>query len=235
MSFYLPFTKAEQSQEMIVATGAQFYAEGQVAVVAQGATSAGVLPSTGTQTDVFAGFVFAGTSAAPFNEAYYNKVEQFVVPSTGIVTLSLTPLSGQISVYDTTTSTFYGSPTVTGQNVSGLTSGDTVNVTYKYALTVIQARALYGDIQPGGYIGNYVGQIGVITRGTVWITEYAANQNWAAALSGGTAAGTLVMAANGQVTLGTPNLTTGPLAIPGYVIGVPGQDVPFLGITFHAP
>jgi hypothetical protein len=234
MSFYLPFTRAEQSTEMIVSPGAQFYAEGQVAVVAQGATSAGVLPSTGTGTDVFAGFVFAGTSAAPFNESYYNKVEQFVVPSTGIVTLSLAPLAGQLFAFDTTTGAPATGYTVTGQNVSGLVAGDTVNITYKYALTVIQARALYGDIQPGGYIGNYVGQIGVITRGTVWTTEYAANQNWSAALSGGTAAGALVMAANGQVTLGTPTPGTGPLAIPGYVIGVPGQDVPFLGITFSA-
>lgn len=230
MSFYLPFTKGEQSTEMIVAPGAQFYAEGQVAVVAQGATSAGVMPSTGTSADVFAGFVFAGTSAAPFNEAYYNKVEQFTVPSTGIVTLSLTPVSGQVSTFDNTTSTFNGTPTVSGSNVTGLTAGDTVTVTYKYALTVIQARALFGDIQPGGYVGNYVGQIGVITRGTVWTSEYAANQNWAGAGASGSTQ--LVAIANGQVSLGTPG-TTG-VAIPGYVIGVPGQEVPFLGITFNA-
>lgn len=230
MSFYLPFTKAEQSTEMIVAPGAQFYAEGQAAVVAQGNTSAGVLPSTGTASDVFVGFVFAGTSAAPFNESYYNKVEQFVVPSTGIVTLSLTPLAGQVSTFDTTTSTFNGSPTVSGQNVSGLTAGDTVNVTYKYALTVIQARALFGDIQPGGYIGNYVGQIGVITRGTVWTTEYNASVNWLVAGQTGGTPQPLTLAANGQVTLGGSGNT-----IPNaYVIGVPGQDVPFLGITFSA-
>jgi hypothetical protein len=231
MSFYLPFTKAEQSTEMIVAPGAQFYAEGQVAVTTQGATSAGVQPSTGAATDVFAGFVFAGTSAAPFSETYYNKVEQFTVPATGIVTLSLTPLAGQVFVYDNTTKAVAAGATVSGQNVSGLTAGDTVTVTYKYALTVIQARALFGDVQPGGYIGNYVGQIGVITRGTVWTSEFDASKNWAAA--GGSASTQLVAVANGQVSLGTPG-TTG-VAIPGYVKGVPGQDTPFLGITFSAP
>lgn len=233
MSFYLPFTRAEQSTEMIVAPGAQFLAEGQAAVVAQGATSAGVMPSTGTASDVFVGFVFAGTSAAPFSEPYYNKVEQFVVPSTGIVTLSLTPIAGQVSTFDTTTDTFTAAPTVSGMNVSGLTAGDTVNVTYKYALTVIQARALFGDIQPGGYIGNYVGQIGVITRGTIWTSEFNASGNWAAA---GSAENVVVLAANGQLTLGTPGTAgAAPLAVPNaIVIGIPGQEVPFLGLTFDA-
>jgi hypothetical protein len=233
MSFYLPFTRAEQSTEMIVAPGAQFYAEGQVVVTTQGATSAGVLPATGTNTDIFLGFAFAGTSAAPFNEAYYNKVEQFTVPTTGIVTLSLTPVSGQVFVLDNTTGAT-PTPTVTGANVSGLTSGDEVTITYKYALTVIQARALFGDIQPGGYVGNYVNQIGVITRGTVWTSEFDASKNWAAA--GGSSSTQIVMAANGQLTLGTPGASgAAPLAVPNaIVIGVPGQDVPFLGITFNA-
>ena len=191
------------------------------------------MPSTGTASDVFVGFVFAGTSAAPFSEPYYNKVEQFVVPSTGIVTLSLTPIAGQVSTYDTTTDTFTADPTVSGANVSGLTAGDTVNVTYKYALTVIQARALFGDIQPGGYIGNYVGQIGVITRGTIWTSEFNAAQNWTAA---GSAENVVVLAANGQLTLGTPGTAgAAPLAVPNaIVIGIPGQEVPFLGLTFDA-
>jgi hypothetical protein len=234
MSFYLPFTKVEQSTEMLVAPGATFYAEGQAVVRTAGATAAGVMPSTGTATDVFCGFAFAGTSALPFPEQYYNKVESFVVPSTGIVTLSLTPISGQVFVFDTTTNTPVASPAVSGQNVSGLTAGDSVNVTYKYALTTIQSRALFGDIQPGGYVGAYVGQIGVITRGTIWTSEFDASKNWAAA---GSTGNQIVLAANGQLTLGTPGASgAAPLLVPAaYVEGVPGQDQPFLGITFSAP
>jgi hypothetical protein len=234
MSFYLPFTKVADSTEMLVAPGAQFYAEGQAVVRTQGSTSLGVMPSTGTATDIFCGFAFAGTSALPFPEGYYNKVEQFVVSSTGSVTLSLTPISGQYFVFDVTANSSATQGTLTGNTITGLTAGDTVNVTYKYAMTVVQARALYGDIQPGGYIGNYIGQIGVITRGAIWTTEFDASKNWAAAGSSGNA---IVLAANGQLTLGTPGTAgAAPLAVPdAYVIGIPGQDVPFLGINFSAP
>lgn len=233
MSFYLPFTKVADSTEMFVAPGAQFFAEGQAVVRTAGATSAGVLPSTGAATDIFCGFAIAGTSALPFPEAYYNKVEQFLVPTTGAVTLSLTPVAGQVSTLDNTTGTFNGAPAVTGNQVTGLTAGDEVTVTYKYALSVIQERALFGDVQPGGYVGAVVGQIGVVTRGTVFISEFDDSKNWAAA---GSAGNIPVLAANGQVTLGTPGSSgAAPLAIPNaYIVGVPGQDYPFLGITFSA-
>lgn len=233
MSFYLPFTKVEQSTEMLTAPGATFYAEGQAVVRTAGATSAGVLPSTGTANDVFCGFSFAGTSALPFPEAFYNKVEQFLVPVTGAVTLSLTPVAGQVFVIDNTTNTPVTNPTVSGNQVTGLTAGDEVTVTYKYTLSVIQERALFGDVQPGGYVGAYIGQIGVITRGTIWTSEFDASKNWAAA---GTPTAQILLAANGQVTMGTPGTGgAAPLAIPNaYVSGVPGQDQPFLGITFSA-
>lgn len=224
MSFYLPFTKAEQSTEMLTAPGATFQAEGQAVVRTSGATANGVLPSTGTSNDVFCGFTFAGTSALPFAEPYYNKVEQFLVPATGTVTLSVTPVAGQFMVFDNTTNAVVGGATLSGATVSGLTSGDTVTVTYKYAMTVVQERALFGDIQPGGYVGSLVGQIGVITRGTIWTSEFDDSKNWAAATA-------IKLAANGQIT----DQSGSGVAIQGYVIGVPGQDVPFLGITFMAP
>lgn len=227
MSFYLPFTRAEQSTEMFTAPGATFSAEGQAVVRAQGATAAGVLPSTGTATDVFCGFAFAGTSALPFEEPYYNKVEQFLVPTTGAVTLSVTPIAGQVSTYDVTTKTFNGAPTVAGNQVTGLTAGDTVIVTYKYAFTVVTERALFGDVQPGGYVGAYVGQIGVITRGTIYTSEFDDSENWQATTG-------IYLNANGQIT-GSTKKGTNAVQINGYVVAVPGQDIPFLGITFSAP
>lgn len=233
MSYYFPFGRTNDSTEMLVAPGATFFAEGQAAVRTAGATSAGVLPSTGTATDIFVGFVVAGTSAAPFAEAFYNKVEEFLVPSTGAITLSVTPVAGQVFVLDNTTGAPATGYTVTGAQVTGLVAGDEVTVTYKYPLTVIQARALFGDVQPGGYVGAEVGQIGVYTRGTVYTSEFDDSKNYAAA---GAAGSILVLAANGQVTLGTPGAAgAAPIAIPNaYVSAVPSQDQPFLGITFSA-
>jgi hypothetical protein len=241
MSMYLPFGKFEQSTEMLQAPGASFPAEGQIAVRNASNTSAGVMPSTGTGTgtgaDIFCGFVIAGTSALPFAEPTYSKVETFLVPATGVVTLSVTPDSGaDVGALDLTTGQFYTTTstpaiTVTGAQVSGLTAGDQVQVTYKYDLTVVQRRALFGDIQPGGYVGDTIGQIGVVTRGTVFTTEFDHSANWA--LAGSTAALQLVAGANGQVKLGT--VGTNGVAIPGYVVALPTQDIPFLGITFVAP
>jgi hypothetical protein len=232
MAFYLPNGRVADMGDVLVAPGAVILAESQALVVAAGAQSQGVLPSTGTATDIFAGFAIAGTSALPFPEAYTNKVEQFVVPTGGVIPLSMMPVAGQVAVLDTTTSTYVGNPTVSGANISGLTAGDTVVVTYKYAMSIIQQRALYGDVQPGGYVGAYVGQIGLITRGDVWISEFNANANWAAA---GTAGNVICLAANGQLTLGTANTGSAGNAIPNMIVtGIPSMTIPYLGLRFSA-
>jgi hypothetical protein len=235
MSMYLPFGKFEQSTEMLQAPGASFHSEGQVAVRVGGNTSAGVQPSNLVANEIFAGFVIAGTSALPFTEPTYTKVETFLVPSTGVVTLSVTPASAaDVGIYDLTTAAPVTGATVTGAQVSGLTAGDQVQVTYKYDLTVVQRRALFGDIQPGGYVGDTIGQIGVVTRGTVYTSEFDHSANWAAAGSG--AANTIVVKADGQVGLGTPGTAPAGIAIPNaYIVSLPTQDIPFLGITFSAP
>lgn len=238
MSIYFPGSKIEQSTEMLVALGAKFTAEGQAVVRTQGNTAAGVQPSTGQATDLFVGFSLAGTSAAPFAEATYNKVETFLVPATGSVKLSLVPTTAtSVGIYDQTTSAWVPvdgtTVKVTGQTVSGLTAGDTVTVTYEYTLTAVQRRVLFGDVQPGGYVGDYVQQIGVITRGTVFTSQFDASKNWAAA--GGSASTQICVAANGMLTLGTPGTAPAGVAVPGaYVTQIPGAEIPFLGITFDA-
>lgn len=225
MSFYLPFTKIEQSVEMTVAPGATILAEGLALVRTNTAQSAGVLPSTGNASDVFQGFSWAGTSAVPFSESMYNSVETYTVVG-GAVTLNMTPIAGQVFVYDNTAGAAVASPTVTNATVSGLTTGNSVTVTYKYTLSVQQARALFGDIQPGGYVGAYVGQIGVITRGVVYTSEFDASGNWAATTG-------IWMQASGQITT-TANKGVNSVQIPGSVIAIPGQSQPFLGISFAA-
>jgi hypothetical protein len=225
---YLPLSKIHDSKETKVAAGASITAEGQALVRAAGATASGVTPSQGISGEIFAGFSFAGLSAAPLPLSYATKVEKFVVPSSGTVQLAFAPQAGQVLIYDVTTGadvTITGGVTVVGLNVNGLTSGDTVNITYKYPLSVVQARALQGDVQPGGYAGSYVGQVGLITRGAIFIDQFDASKDWS-----NVAKDAIVLGAGGILTQGGSGVPlTG-----AYVIAIPSQEVPFLGFEFSA-
>ena len=219
--FYLPHTKIVDSNEAVVAPGAVILAEGQALVRQPGATAAGVQPSTGGAGEIFCGFAIAGVSAAPFPEGYTNKVEKFVVPASGSVSLQFAPVAGQFSVTDMETGAAVAGVTLLGKVLSGMTAGDQVSVVYKYALSVVQARALYGDVQPGGYAGAQVGQIGLAKRGVAYTSEFDASVDWAAATA-------VKLDANGQITDQTGTGVT----IPAVVIALPSQDIPFLGIEF---
>jgi hypothetical protein len=220
---YFPLTKIVDSSEAAVAPGANITAEGQALIRVTGAQSTGVQQSLGAASEVFAGFSIAGVSAAPLPALYAVKVESFVVPGSGIVQLAKTPVAGQLAVFDNTAGTPVATPTVVGSTVTTLTAGNTVTVTYKYALTVIESRSQQGDVQPGGYAGTYVGQIGIAKRGTIYFDQFDASKNWAAATS-------LKLAANGQIT---DQSGTG-VALVGYVVATPNQEVPYLGIEFSA-
>lgn len=222
---YGPLSKYPDSAEAKVVDGIYITAEGLALVRAAGAQSDGVMPSTGTSADRFAGFSIAGTSAAPFAEGYANKQESFIVPATGTVTLQFAPVTGQVFVFDTTLNAPATPSGVVGKNVNGLTVGDEVVVTYKYALTVVQARALQGDVQPGGYSGAYIGQIGLIKRGLIYTSEFDASKNWAAATA-------VKLAAGGQLT---DQSGSGLAIVDALIVAVPGTEVPYLGIEFSAP
>jgi hypothetical protein len=227
MAIYLPLSKFRDSSEAVVAPGAVIQAEGMALVRNNAAQAAGVLPSTGGNTDLFSGFSMAGTSAAPFAENYFNKVEVLTVATNGSITLSLTPVSGQVSVLDTTTGTFYtGTITITGSTLTGnpgFTAGDTVQVTYKYAVTNVQSVALWGNTIPGGYSGAYIGQIGLLKRGMIYTTQFDASKNWAVATG-------VTLAANGQLT----DQTGSGVVVPAQIIAVPSVTIPYLGLEFSA-
>lgn len=226
MAIYLPLSKFRDSNEAVVAPGIVIQAEGQALVRTSATQSLGVLPSTGGSTEKFAGFAFAGTSAAPFAEGFFNKVEVLVASSSANVTLTQTPVSGQVGVYNVTTGAPIASPTATGKVITGtgISASDTLRVTYKYAVTQIQAVALYGNTQPGGYSGAYVGQIGVVKRGTVYTTEFDASKNWSAATD-------VKLAANGQLT----DQSGSGITIDAQIISLPGVSIPYLGLEFSAP
>ncbi len=220
---YFPFTKVVDSSEALVAPGATIDAEGLVLVRANGNQSAGVLPSTGGTSESFAGFSVAGTSAAPFMEGFTNKQETLVVGGTGSVQLQFAPMPNQTGVYDQTAGAPVASPTVTGNVISGLTAGNVVVVTYKYALTVVQARSIQGDVQPGGYSGAYIGQIGLAKRGIIYTSEFDASKNWLAATA-------VKAAAGGQVT----DQSGSGIALPAQIVAVPSTEVTYLGLEFSA-
>lgn len=225
---YLPLSKIVDSAETVVAPGAIIAAEGAALIRATGAPSSGVILSSGAAGDIFAGFSIAGTSAAPFSPAYASKVEEFLVPVSGSVVLAFTPVAGQIAVFNTATGAAIPidgtTVTLTGKTIAGLTAGLTVRAVYQYALTVVQSVALQGNVQPGGYSGAYVSQIGLIKRGLIYTDQFDASKNWAAATS-------IKLAANGQLQ----DQTGAGATLPGaYVVAVPNVEVPFLGIEFSA-
>lgn len=225
MSIYAPLTHGPISGEFAVAPGAMITAEGQALVRTNTNQSAGVLPSTGDASDIFVGFALAHTVGAAFEEPFYNAIETYVVPTGGKVTLVNTPIAGQVGIMDMSLVPpapvpVTGSVTVTGKVIAGLTAGNTVVVTYKYALTVYQRTALFGNSQPGGYVGNYVDQIGYISAGQVFTSEFDTSVNWLAATQ-------VKLAANGQITDQTG---TGVVIPNATITGVPSSQVPYLGI-----
>lgn len=223
MSIYAPLTHGPISGEFAVAPGAMFTAEGQAIVRTNNNQSAGVLPSTGTATDIFVGFAIAHTVGAPFEEPFYNSVETYVVPTGGKVSLVNTPIAGQVGIYDITAGApvpVSGGVSVTGNVISGLTAGNTVVVTYKYSLSVYQRVALFGNAQPGGYVGTYVDQIGYVSQGQVYTSEFNTSVNWAVATQ-------VKLAANGQITDQTGS---GNVIANATITAVPSSQVPYLGI-----
>ena len=224
MAISLPLTKIVDSTEMVTAPGAIIQAEGQALVRAANNQAAGVQVSAGTSGEKFVGFSFAGTSAAPFPEAITNRVETYVASAGGSIKLSRTPISGQVSVWNDTDGAAETGGTVTGDTISGLDAGDTYTVTYKFSETVLEAVARQGDVQPGGYSGAIYGQIGVVTRGLIYTSEFDASVNWRAATA-------VKLGANGQLT----DQNGSGVDIGAQIEAIPGVEYPFLGIRFSAP
>ena len=261
MALYLPLCKFVDSSETIVAPSAVITDEGQALVANKATQSVGVTPSiadgTGGANEIFAGFSFAGTSATPFVPSYGVKIENFYTPtlssaSQAIFTLSYTPITATILVYNVTKTATIPNGTAganatwalngkvltitAGTTAAGISAGDVIQVIYKYNWTVIQARARVGDVQPGGYVGNYVGQIGLVKRGIIYTDFIDTSVDWSAATSvnvGTTIASTGVAAVNGILTSGatTSSVKVG-AAIDARIISLPTESVPFLGIEF---
>lgn len=223
--FYMPKTALFDAEEGVLSKNAAISAEGQALV----ATADGLKPSEGTSGEVFAGFACQRVSATPFLENYYVRVEELTVATAGSLVLQREPLSGDVvGLFDLNAgAAIEGETTVSGTTIknSNLTEGMDVRVTYKYALSVIEAKSIMGDVQPGGPSGATVGQIGFISRGTVFTNCFDTSVDW-------TKATAIKLGANGIIT---DQSGTG-VQIKGYVLadGIPSAMYPFLGIKFSA-
>ena len=220
---YSPLTYAVRSTEYPVAAGSVVSANGQALVAAFVGNVFGVTPSSGAAGEVFVGFVNAQVSAAPFLESTAVKVENAIVNAAGTVTLSFAPLASSVLIFDNTQQAVIAQPpgVVTGKVVSGLTVGDSVTITYTYALTVSQAVSLMGNQQPGGYAGAMTNSVGTAQQGRIFTNMFASGKNFAAATALKLSAGGVVTDQSGSGTV-----------INGFVVQIPTIDVPYLGIEF---
>jgi hypothetical protein len=223
---YAPLTFSTRSTEMPLATGAQISDNGQALVSLKQNGRRVVQPSTGAAGEVFVGFADTQTSAVPVVPANAVKVEYIEsVPANGILTIAKTPVAGTIIVNHAVTKAVIAITAATGTSVTVATTnaGAPVFVTYTYALTVTEARALVGDVQPGGFVGHTIGQVGVSQDGVVYTSCFDTSVDWYAATG-------VKLAAGGKVT----NQAGSGVAITADVVQVPTVNYPFLGLAFRA-
>lgn len=225
-----PNTRIENSTERPLLPGVNLEAEGSAMVAGYSAGQFGVKPSTGA-----AGEKFVGVSLSrPIVPGFAPVIERLVVPASGRVQLKAAPLAGQTRIINGGTGAAFtlvgGAPAAaTEAQIDGdeavfqaAIQGTTVVVTYVRALTVAQAIMLQGNADIGGPAGAYFGQVGLVTRGDVFTTEFDTLADWAAPSD-------LKLGANGKFTIGGTGAS-----VPGYVISAPAEGAAFLGLHINA-
>lgn len=221
---FMGLTKIDTSEEIKLKSGVSVTAEGlAIAQSSENGVEVGILP-TGS-SDKFLGFSY-GKVFTPLTKSI---VEQLTVPATSTytVTLSQTPISGQIFITNGTTAQTAGNPGTTANeySISGKVitfhSGQAsavMTITYRYAptaLELVQQDKLQIDSVSAS---DLIGQIGLIKTGKVFTDQFNAGGTWV--LGAG-----LSMAANGILTTGTGN------QIPNAIIcHVPTVELPYLGV-----
>lgn len=226
---YHPKTFATAQTERPLQLAALLTSDGQALVSGVVNGVVGLKPATGAAGEVFAGFSRVQTSAAPFVQDYATKVEVAVLPVGGTYQLGKIPLGGTVSAWNETDNAAIsgGNLAVSGGGLATVTggAGKQIRFTYTYALTVGEARAKIGDVQPGGYSGQSAFQVGCMEAGTIYTDNFNTAVQWAAATSVKLAAGgtlTDQSGVNGTVIRAT-------------IVHIPTQDLPFLGLKFATP
>lgn len=224
---YSPLSSLLRTKEFPLAPNAQPSADGQAMVSVMVNGVAGVQPSAGVAGEKFAGLTTTQTSAASFLQTTAVAVELAVVPGSKTITLGRAPISGTTFVRDSVTGAAVAPDSVTGKVVDLTTAGvpgASVSVTYRYALTVVEARSRNGDVTPGGYAGLTTGSVSMVQSGTVYTDQFDSSLDWAAANE------TVVLGPNGQLSTKTAHAAGTPLS--ATIVALPTVEYPFLGIDF---
>lgn len=222
---YFPLSAIARSTEAALSPTAVLAGDGQALVSTLVNGVAMAAPSAGVATEKFIGFTLLSTSAAPFVPATAVKVQELLIPVSGLVTVARTPLAGTVFAYDNATGTAIAVVSVTASTVDLGTAnaGKTARIQYRMTLTVTEARTIVGDIQPGQFAGSTYGTVGVAQGGIIYTDQFASGVDFAAATS-------LKTDVNGRITDQTGS---GP-AINAIVKALPTVGNPFLGLEFNA-
>lgn len=230
---YFPQTRIELSVERPVAQGSQITAEGAALVSNLTAGVYGVKQSTGVAGEVFAGVSI--NSVTSLTQA--PKIEEAVLGNSNAIILAAEPLPGTVRVVRADTNVALASAAAadaTHYAVDPLNAkkflfdaslqGVPFKIIYSFAPTLAQAMALQGNVLPGGPAGQYLGQVGVVTRGDAYTDQWDTSADWSAAVG-------VTLLANGKF---------GPAATPAaairgiQIIELPSAGRSYLGININA-
>jgi hypothetical protein len=219
-------TRAARTFERPISNGYAVTAEGQALVAKRAGGQYGVIPSAGVANEEFAGISLSRQTAI----LYFPAVEEVVVAA-GQTSFSLTyaPVAGTIILQNMSTgaslvvtTNFTVAGNVVTEAGATVFAGATIRAFYKYAPTVVQAKAIQGDVYPGGPPHELVGSVGVITHGDVFTSEYNTSVDWSVANPD------IKLGANGLFTIGGGGVS---LANRVQVLALPSPEMPYLGLT----
>jgi hypothetical protein len=228
---YFPQTRIELSVERPVAQGSQITAEGAALVGVLVAGLFGVRQSAGVAGERLHGVSINSVTAL----TQVPKLEEAVLGNTNAIVVGAEPIGGSVRVVVGTTVLTAGATASPTQYAISPTNprqflfdasfqGQAVSIAYAYAPTLAQAMALQGNVLPGGPAGQYLGQVGVITRGDVYTDQWDTAADWSTAVG-------VTLAAGGKFAP-TANVAN---ALEGVqIIELPSAARSFLGLSINA-
>ncbi len=222
-------SKITNSTEKAVATGSTVSAEGQALV--NDVVNGGVKPATGAANEQFVGVAFA----QQLTPTAFPKVDEPVVGAGNTAALAFTPIGGTLRIIRTDTGATLAAGTPAGDATKYSISGTTVTVNsalvgvtlrafYRFVPTTLQAKAVQGDIPPGGAAALILNSVGVVTKGEIVTTEFDPSVDWST-VAGNVNVTCLV---NGVFTVGG----SGAVVPNARVTMLPSAAAPYLGLEF---
>lgn len=223
-------TRPGEIAEKMIASGAQVQSEGVPLVNVLESGHEHVKPATGAADEVFVGFSWMHNIVP----TVLSRVENIHVPDEAPYTVQLERvnlIAGQIAgrnlaQFFAVNAAVLAAGTFDVDYATGLLTfhaddaGRDIDMTYKYAPSVIEAKANYPEADMNTNPAfEFLNTLGVILVGEVYTDQYDAAVDWANV--------------GNSIFLGAGMLTdSGNVKIGGHVTHVPTADNPYLGIQF---